>query len=86
MLHILIGRCRLIMVRKVHNHFLIYGLNHIKMVLSSLINSVRIPRVDSQLIGMLRVDVKLKVHHQVLIQNLNTSGVNIRMVLQCLQI
>ena len=86
MLHILLGRCRLIMVRKVHNHFLINGLNHIKMVLSSLINSVRIPRVDSQLIRMLRMDVKLKVYHQVLIQNLNTGGVNIRMVLQCLQI
>jgi len=86
MLHILIGRCRLIMVRKVHDHLLIHGLNHIKMVLSRLIDGVRVPRVNSQLIRMLGVDVKLKVHHQILIQNLDASRVNVRMVLQCLEV
>jgi hypothetical protein len=85
LLHILISRCK-IMVREVHHHLLVDSLNHIKTVLSSLINGVRIPRVDPDHIRILWVHVKLKVHPLVLIDNLNARYVNIRVVLDCLQI
>ena len=45
LLHMLISR-RKIMIGEVHHHLFVDGLNHCKMVLASLINGVRISRVD----------------------------------------